>query len=251
MADVTPTLSKWPGPNRVGDYPSGVRVYDPPALGRWKGLEFLALSSETTGGRSIAKIEPPYVPGQLVHDMGRKAEPVTIRMLWVGDDWKVRMENFVTVLSQQSSSGELAMPDGGAVYTAHVDTWSAPRDYALDSCEMTVTWAEDSQVDHNLIFFGANWSETAVAEIPATDTDSKEAVENFRDVLADPDATDEDIVRAYKDAGVTITEVEEDLDLDTVDGVETEEGYEHARGLMASSVDDPAILDRDPWSGAW
>lgn len=243
MADYTPTLRSWPGPNRVGAFPAGLRIYDPPALGRWKGLDFLAISAEPTGGRSIAKIPVPYVPGQIVHDLGRKAWGITIRMLWIGDDWRARMENFVAVLDSQSSSGELALPDGGAVLTAHVETWSAPREYedARDSAELTVVFAEDSRVD-TILIFAASPTEGAVGEVPAGQTTARDAVENFRTVSADPDATDEEIEAAYRDADAALAAVEAQQDLDTVTGCDAEEGCVRSRGLMVESLDDPAIL---------
>jgi hypothetical protein len=235
MADVTGKKSKWPGPNRVADMPEGVRVYDPPALGRWKGLEFLCESSETTGGRSIAKISPPYIPGQIVHDMGRKGQAITLKTVWIGDNWKARLQNFRAVVEGEASSGELAMPDGGAVLTAHVETFQEPRAYDRDSCEFTLTMAEDSQVDAVLAY---SQSSSASDGVPPTDTEVHALIDAWETACNDPDATPEEIDEARANADSAITESESALDTDTVDGVEAEEGYEQARGRVADGSED-------------
>ena len=229
-----PTTS---GPNRAKDSLGGLRIYDPPALGQWKGMEFLAISCASSGGRSIAKIAPPYIPGQRIHDLGRKGETHVIKTIWIGDDWRARLENFHMVVSGEATSGELALPDGGTVLTAHVDTWEADKQYedARDSGEYAVTFVEDSQTDANLIYHDAGFASDG---IPPTDTEVHALIDTWESVTNDPDSTPEQIDEAERNASDAITESEAALDTDTVDGVEDEEGYEKARGRMASESED-------------
>lgn len=250
MADVTPRQKPKPAPNRVADSPSSVRIYDPPALGSWKGMEFLAASCESSGGRSIAKIPLPYIPGQIVHDLGRKGEAHTVKTVWIGGDWRARLENFRAVIAGQATSGELALPDGGDVLTAHVDTWTIPRQYedARDSGEMTIVWVEDSQVDVVLTRRGISSLKDGV---PTSDEVVHALIDKWESTMNDPDATSDERQTAYENAAAAIQDSEDDLDTDTVDGVEAEEGYERTKGDLAEATEDAGTEWPEPYSGGW
>lgn len=166
----------------------GVSVYDQARLASWKGLRFLVLDDpEIEGGRALAEIKAPYVPGQIVHDLGREPWVVTMTTLWAGDDWRERLYDFVYELDVGGRlSGELCMPDAGWVISAaHVKSWKVPQSLSRESGTVTVTWVEDQLADTAPIQYGASTQGSLSQDVPAGDDDTAEAVTEIADAVAE------------------------------------------------------------------
>lgn len=97
-----------------------------------------------TGGRRLAVYEYPYVDGQSIDDLGRKGEKFNFQVRFYGDNYQVRLKQFLDVVSGAAGQGVLSHPVRGAITARFQDSEIVHRHDEFNSVTLKVTFLEDN-----------------------------------------------------------------------------------------------------------
>lgn len=85
-------------------------------------------TANDSGGRRLVKYEYPYLDGQRVRDLGRKAESFTMNIKFWGLNYQQRFNEFISVALGSSKQGTLLHPLRGSI-TARFETYEFVHRY--------------------------------------------------------------------------------------------------------------------------
>lgn len=88
----------------------------------FKGVRFDCERTQEAAERDVQRHAYPYVNGEDTEDLGRGAIGSTITAVFWGDDYELRLQQFLEVL-EQPGPGELIHPIFGSIPLAQLESW--------------------------------------------------------------------------------------------------------------------------------
>ncbi len=221
------TTNPFAGPNRL---PSsriipGAYITDQDAPASFKGIDLWCLRMRLSFGRENVAVEAPYIPGQRIHDLGRKGWNIELTVKWTGGDWWQRLFNFVALIDSQGTADWLDLPGHrGSLYCfgSHGDVdWEVIR----EGCEMTFTFKEDTNQERVDLLAQLHTSPLTQAQtmVPSDAPEVQSAVDDYAEAVRDPNGTEADRAQALDDVYDAIATERDDCDLETAEGCTRED----------------------------
>jgi prophage DNA circulation protein len=104
----------------------------------FRAIEFDILSTEDEARRSLARHSYPYTDGADVEDMGMDPRQISVKAIFYGDDYEIRLQEFLAALDQRDA-GPLVHPVFGTMDSVQVSRYRIEHDADQpDSCTISI-----------------------------------------------------------------------------------------------------------------
>lgn len=108
----------------------------------FRGVTFDILSTRDSVERSVARHGYPYLDGEDVEDLGRRAREFTLSAIFWGDDYEARLSALIQALDT-AGPGELVHPVFGSIPECIATDYEiAHEGESLDACTIDITFVE-------------------------------------------------------------------------------------------------------------
>lgn len=110
----------------------------------FRGIVFDCISTSDEAQREIAEHSYPYLDGADIEDLGRAARRTSMRAIFFGDDYELRLQAFLRALDDVSGTGTLVHPVFGEIQAQLVSRRVGHEADEVDQCSVTLEFIEST-----------------------------------------------------------------------------------------------------------